>query len=56
MITIYDTHGLPQCGCEVLTFDTWYEMEFYLDDNPDLMQRLLDGYARLEEHSNVESV
>lgn len=48
---VHDTHGAPQCGCEVIRFDEWWELEEYLDESPDLMERLEEGYAFIVERS-----
>lgn len=46
---IHDTHGAPQCGCEVLRFEEWWELDEYIDGNPDVYERICDGYALIEE-------
>lgn len=49
MYVIYDTWGIPQCGCEVLEFDEYYEAEIYIDNHPDLQIRMIEGYATFVE-------
>lgn len=44
---IHDSHGLPQCGCEVIQFETWGELEEYLDANPEVMERIEEMYATI---------
>lgn len=46
---IHDTHGAPQCGCEVLRFEWFYELEEYLEDNPDVEERIREDYAFIKE-------
>lgn len=48
---IHDTHGAPQCGCEVIAFETWWELEEYLDEHPDVMERIHEMYATIVERS-----
>lgn len=53
MYKLIDTYEAPQCTPEILTFytpeiltfDTWYELQEYLDANPDVMLRYESGYA-----------
>ena len=47
--SIEDTHGTPQAGLEVLDFETWDELQEYLDDNPDVQKRIEEGYATIKE-------
>ena len=47
--SIEDTHGTPQAGLEVLDFETWDELEEYLDENPDVQKRIEEGYATIKE-------
>ena len=47
--SIEDTHGTPQAGLEVLDFETWGELEEYLDENPDVQKRIEEGYATIKE-------
>lgn len=49
MYEIHDTYGAPQCGCEIIRFEEWYELEEYLDANPDVMERIEGGYAAIKE-------
>lgn len=50
MYKLTDTYGVPQCTPEVLTFETWYELDEYLDSNPDVMDRIENGYAFISEN------
>lgn len=47
MFEIHDSYGYPQCGCEITTFDEWYELEEYIDANPDVLERIYEGYATI---------
>ena len=47
--SIEDTHGTPQAGMEVLDFETWDELQEYLDENPDVQERIEEGYATIKE-------
>lgn len=40
MYKLIDTYEAPQCTPDVLTIETWYELEEYLDSNPDVMERI----------------
>jgi hypothetical protein len=44
-----DTYEAPQAGSDVLEFDSYDELINYLDDNPDVMDRINDGYACVKE-------
>ena len=46
---IHDSHGMPQCGCEITKFDEWYEVEEYLDEHPDVAERIGEMYATIVE-------
>lgn len=46
---IQDSHGAPQCGCEVIDFGEWWEVEEYLDANPEVVERISEGYALIKE-------
>ena len=46
---IHDSHGAPQCGCEVTRFETWWELQEYLDEHPDVVERLEERYATIIE-------
>lgn len=46
---IQDTQGLPQAGVATYKFEEWYELEEFLDKNPDVQQSLEDGYASIVE-------
>ena len=46
MYIIEDNCGLPQCGnYETYSFTEFWELEEFLDDNPDIMERIRDQYA-----------
>lgn len=49
MYKLIDTYETPHCTLEVLTFETWYELDEYLDSNPDVMDRIENGYAFITE-------
>lgn len=51
-----DSHGAHQAGCDRKTFDEWWELEAYLEDNPDVMDRVRNGYAAIGELSNDVAV
>lgn len=46
---IHDTRGIPQAGEDVYQFDEWYEVEDFLDQNPDVQERIDEGYATITE-------
>ena len=46
---IHDSHGAPQCGCETIRFDEWWEVEDYLDLNPEVADRIAEMYAEIVE-------
>ena len=48
---LQDTWGMPQCGCEVLTFDEFWELLEYIEETPGLEDRLSEGYALIIERS-----
>lgn len=46
MYIIQDNCGLPQCGnYATYSFTEFWELEEFLDDNPDIMERIRDQYA-----------
>lgn len=49
MYEIHDSHGAPQCGCEIIRFETWWELEEYLDEHPDVTERISEMYATIRE-------
>lgn len=49
MYKLTDTYEAPQCTPEVLTFENWYELQDYLDSNPDVVYRIENGYAFITE-------
>ena len=44
-----DTFGAPQAGVDTKYFEDWYEVEEFLDNNPDVEQRISEGYATISE-------
>ena len=48
MYEIHDCHWLPQCGCDIIRCEEWYEVEEYFED-ADAMERLEQGYAIVKE-------
>ena len=46
---IQDSHGAPQCGCEIIDFGDWWEVEEYLDANLEVVERISEGYALIKE-------
>lgn len=48
MYQIQDCYGMPQCGCDFITCDTWMEVEEYFEDDA-AMERLRMGYAIIKE-------
>jgi hypothetical protein len=52
---LHDSYEAPQAGEEVLTFADWYELQDYLDENPDVEDRINNGYACIVECSNKET-
>lgn len=48
---IQDTYGAPQCGMDEIEFDEWYEVEEYLGEHPDVIERIDSGYATIIEAS-----
>lgn len=49
---IHDSRWLPQCGCEITIFEEWWEVEEYLDENPDVMERIEQMYATIVEYQD----
>ena len=49
MYKLTDTYEAPQCTPEIITFDTWDDLQEYLDGNPGVMDRLETGYAFITE-------
>lgn len=49
MYKLTDTYEAPQCTPEVITFQTWYELDEYLDSNTDVIDRIENGYAFISE-------
>lgn len=46
MYIVKDNRGLSQCGnYDEYTFSEFWELEEFLDDNPDIMERIRDQYA-----------
>ena len=46
---IQDTYGAPQSGLDEIEFDEWYELDEYLDEHPDVAERIEQGYAAVIE-------
>lgn len=46
---IHDSHGMPQCGCDVKRFTEWYDVEEYVEMNPNIMERFDEMYATIIE-------
>lgn len=46
---IHDSYWAPQCECEVIDFEEFYEVENYISANPDVMERISEGYATIIE-------
>lgn len=49
MYKLTDTYEAPQCTPEVITFETWLELQDYLDNNPGVLCRIENGYAFITE-------
>lgn len=47
--SIQDSYGAPQCGIESKYFESWEGVARYLELNPDVLQRINDGYAVIKE-------
>ena len=48
---IHDSHGAPQCGCEVKRFTDWFLLEYYIEENPDVEERIAEMYATVIERN-----
>jgi len=48
---IHDSRGAPQCGCEITRFEFWWELEEYIDEHPDVYERIGEMYATIVERS-----
>lgn len=46
---LHDSHGMPQCGCEVLSFETLGEVIELIEEDAALMERIDGGYATIVE-------
>ena len=47
---IQDNRGLPQTGCmDTYNFEEWWEVEEFLDNNPDVYEDIENGYATVVE-------
>ena len=46
---LHDSHGAPQCGCEIIRFADRYELDDYLDFKQDVCERIESGYAVIVE-------
>lgn len=49
---IEDSYGAPQAGVDVKEFSDYDELEDYLLNNPDVEERISEGYARIVESSS----
>lgn len=49
MYRIIDSWWAPQGKPEVTYFEEWYEVEEYIDNTPELFDRIMEGYARIED-------
>ena len=45
MIVLNDTYNMPQCGVNTLIFDTWDDFLRYIDNYPEVYDRIITGYA-----------
>lgn len=43
---VYNNHGLPFCGCDVIDFTDWYDVQDYCMEHEN---ELNDGYITIEE-------
>lgn len=48
MYEIRDSYGCPQCGYDVITCETWEDVEAYFED-AGAAERLADCYATIVE-------
>lgn len=46
---IEDSYGAPQAGVDVKEFETYEDLEDYLEANPDVQDRMAEGYAIIKE-------
>ena len=46
---VEDTYGAPQAGVDVKEFATYEDLEEYLEANPDVQERMSEGYALIKE-------
>lgn len=49
-----DTYGAPQAGVDTIEFDSIYDVQDYLDENPDVQDRINEGYAGVYERPAVD--
>lgn len=42
---LQDTHGAPQCGVEIMYFETYEDLAGYLDAHIEVNDRITEGYA-----------
>lgn len=45
-----DSHEAPQCGVNRCYFQDWDGVEAFLAENPDVAERIADGYALIREN------
>lgn len=43
---VYNNHGIPQCGCEVIDFEDFDEMQDYCMER---VEEMNEGYITVEE-------
>lgn len=46
---IEDTYGAPQAGVDCQKFETYNDLELYLEAHPDVADRIHEGYATIKE-------
>lgn len=56
MYKLHDTYGAPQAGCETQCFDTRDELDDYLAANPDVEERIAEGYATIESCDSLVTI
>lgn len=43
---VYNTYGIPQCGCDIIEFEDFYDVQDYCIEHED---DLNNGYITIEE-------
>ena len=46
---IEDTFGAPQAGVDVQKFETYNDLELYIEEHPEVGDRIHEGYAMIKE-------